>query len=118
MSGANPDLLWPNLTDIKLKQKFYAGGCYGVRWASGEYTTGEVNGRYSPGKPVLEAARAFSHSPFVGEENVIYIGGFDANFHDATNKAWIFKAGINPIVGTKPGTAARASWPTTVSPIA
>ena len=49
--------------------------------------------------PVLEAPRAFASSPFKGEENVVYIGGFDANFHNATNMAWIFKAGASTILG-------------------
>jgi hypothetical protein len=37
------------------------------------YDTHEVNGRYQPGKPVLEAPRAFAMSPFQGESNVVYV---------------------------------------------
>ncbi len=82
---------------------YYAGGCVAVRsrdqaGAAYSYKTIEVNGLYSPGKPMLEAPRAFALSPFPGEESVIYFGGFDANFHDSTNKAWIFKAGINAVL--------------------
>ena len=76
---------------------FYAGGCIAIRRSSAgiatgppraaeagaagsaySYTTTEVNGLFAPGKPMLEAPRAFALSPFAGEENVIYIGGFDA----------------------------------------
>ena len=51
------------------------------------------------GKPMLEAPRAFSLSPFEGEENVVYFGGFDANGNDSTNRAWIFKAGLSTVIG-------------------
>jgi hypothetical protein len=81
---------------------YYAGGCVAVRSrdqaGAYSYKTIEVNGLYHPGKPMLEAARAFAQSPFPGEEYVIYFGGFDANFHDSTNKAWIFKAGTNTVL--------------------
>ena len=51
------------------------------------------------GKPMLEAPRAFSLSPFKGEENVVFFGGFDANGNDSTNRAWIFKAGLSTVIG-------------------
>ena len=80
---------------------YYAGGCIAIRRRDSvgySYKTTEVNGLYAPGKPMLEAPRAFAPSPFQGEESVIYFGGFDANFHDSTNRAWIFKAGINTVL--------------------
>ena len=51
------------------------------------------------GKPMLEAPRAFALSPFEGEENVVFFGGFDANGNDSTNRAWIFKAGLSTVIG-------------------
>lgn len=81
---------------------FYSGGCYAIRKAQEgtvTYSTWEVNGRFGMGKPVLEAPRAFEMSPFPSERGVLYVGGFDANFHNATNMAWIFKAGLDTILG-------------------
>lgn len=107
---------------------FYAGGCIAIRRCDStlrsdpasspcSYTTAEVNGLYAPGKPMLEAPRAFSLSPFAGEENVIYFGGFDANFHPSTNKAWIFKAGLNTVLaGTGGSSSAPAPTQTTTKP--
>jgi hypothetical protein len=81
---------------------FYAGGCYAIRRGgigAASYTVAEINGpTYSQGKPVLEAPRAFALSPFADEPRVLYIGGFDANFHNATNRAWIFKAGLDTVL--------------------
>ena len=83
----------------RLFHNYYAGACYTVRTQSQQYSTYEVNGRFAPGKPILEAPRAFAYSPFDGEDNVLYFGGFDANFWNATDRAWIFKAGVHTVVG-------------------
>lgn len=87
--------------------RYFAGGLFGIRSATQSYTVTEIGGPFKAGAPVLEAVRAFAASPFAGEENVIYIGGFDANFHNSTNMAWIFKAGIRTILqGATPVKAA------------
>ena len=75
--------------------KYYRGAMFAIRSRQGQYRVREVNGKYSASKPTLIAPRAFAQSPFPGEENIIYIGGFDANGFDATDKAWIFKVDIN-----------------------
>ena len=97
--GADPSLLW---------NQYYGGACYAVRRPQTTarhdveveyaYDTHEVNDLYSHGKPVLEAPRAFAMSPFAGEEHVLYVGGFDANFHPSENMAWIFKAGLRTVL--------------------
>mmetsp|Transcript_116846 Transcript_116846/g.363802 ORF Transcript_116846/g.363802 Transcript_116846/m.363802 type:complete len:686 (-) Transcript_116846:64-2121(-) len=97
VKGADPKLLWHG---------FFAGAPYGVRKGPGDYYVSEVGGPYEPGKPPLVGARTFAVSPFAGEEGVVYAGGFDANFKSSTNTAWIFKAGLNTVLGN------------TVSPIA
>ena len=99
VQNADRSVVWPQ-SNVSQKNVFYSGAVYGVRrgTAAGDYTTGEVNGYYKKGDPVLEAPRAFAMSPFKGEENVVYIGGFDTNFHNATNMAWIFKAGATTII--------------------
>jgi len=90
VSGADPQLLWNG---------FYAGATYAVRKSPTEYYVAEVNGNFDPSRAPLVAPRTFALSPFAGEEGVLYAGGFDANFKSATNKAWIFKAGLNVVLG-------------------
>jgi hypothetical protein len=81
---------------------YYAGACYSIRYSPDEYTPHEVNGRWEPGKQVLVAPRAFALSPFEGEEDVIYFGGHDANFHPSTDMAWIYRADMATVLGLKP----------------
>ena len=78
---------------------YYKGAMYSIRTADQVYSTQEVNGTWEEGKPILIAPRAFAHSPFPGEEGVIYFGGHDANFNNSTDMAWIFKAGTNTVLG-------------------
>ena len=78
---------------------YYSGAMYSIRTADQQYTTEEVNGTWEDSKPVLVAPRAFEYSPFPGEEDVIYFGGFDANFFDATDMAWIYKADVYTVLG-------------------
>ena len=87
-------------TNLLFSAEFYAGGCYAVRRGPRDYLTLEVNGNFSPGNgPVLEAVRAFALSPFAGEEgDVLYVGGFDANFKNASDRAWIFKANLRTVL--------------------
>lgn len=78
---------------------YYAGAMFAIRWSSGSrYSLNEVNGRYRPGSPPLEAVRAFAMSPFPAESAsgpVLYTAGFDTDFNPATNMAWIFKVNLS-----------------------
>jgi len=48
--------------------------------------------------PPLVGPRAIlGHSPFPGEEDVVYIGGFDHNGHPFHNTAWIFKVHVDDL---------------------
>jgi len=78
--------------------RFYKGGVFGIRSADATYRTGLINGPWRPSKPILVAPRAFAHSPFPGERNVIYFGGHDANGQDSTDMAWIFKASVDVVL--------------------
>ena len=69
---------------------YYAGGLYAIRTAGLHYYAGEINGPFSPDKPVLKGPRTFAISPFDGES--IFAGGNDTNFSPATDMAWIFSA--------------------------
>lgn len=77
---------------------YYKGGTYCVRWSHKKYTMHCINGKWSKGKPILVAARAFAESPFPSEKGTIYFGGYDSNFEEATDMAWIFKADIETVL--------------------
>jgi len=48
--------------------------------------------------PPLVGARAIlAHSPFPGEEDIVYLGGFDHNGQLFHNTAWIFKAHVEDL---------------------
>lgn len=82
---------------------WYAGGAYLIRQSGGIYRLREVNGRWAPGKPKLVAPRAFARSPFPQDAaGYVYVGGFDANFRDAHDTAWIFRAPIETVLGHDP----------------
>ncbi|CAK0790658.1 unnamed protein product [Prorocentrum cordatum] len=89
----------PGATEGLQWNGYYAGAMFALRWSSGaRYSVNEVNGRYRPGGPPLEAVRAFAMSPFPAESAsgpVLYTAGFDTNFNPATNMAWIFKANLS-----------------------
>jgi hypothetical protein len=91
---------------------YYAGAMFAIRWSSGSrYSLNEVNGRYRPGSPPLEAVRAFAMSPFPAESAsgpVLYTAGFDTNFNPATNMAWIFK--VNLSFALAPSQELGSSW--------
>jgi len=79
--------------------RYYKGAMYGVRFDAETYSSHSVNGPWDSSKPVLVAARTFALSPFPGEKGTIYIGGHDANFHESTDMAWIFKAQLGTVLG-------------------
>lgn len=95
ISSSDASVVWNN---------YYRGGMYAIRNKDLIYSVGEVNGGYDPFKPVLVAPRTYTYSPFPGEENVLYFGGFDANFYDATGMAWIFKAPVSMVLNMHEGT--------------
>lgn len=90
LSGASYTLSW---------NQYYAGGTYVIRRNSSSYEVHEVNRRYQAGNPIPLAPRAFISSPFPGEEQVLYVGGFDSNWLNVHNTAWIFKGGYNEVFG-------------------
>ncbi len=79
---------------------------YLVREADGRYRPGTV---YAcevalPGAPAeLRAVRAIVQSPFETEADpYIYMAGFDANFLDAHNTAWIYRARLSRVLADPP----------------
>ena len=85
-------LRWPG-------SRLYAGAMYAIRTAEGSYTVHEVNGAYAPGKPVLVAPRTFARSPF--GDNLLFVGGHDASGHRSDDMAWIFRASLDVVLGSK-----------------
>jgi len=85
----DPSLAW---------HRYYKGALYGIRLDAQTYSNQSVNGKWDPSKPVLVAPRAFALSPFPGEKGTVYIGGHDANFHESTDMAWIFKAPLDVVL--------------------
>jgi poly(A) polymerase len=88
----DPSLAW---------HRYYKGALYGIRLDADTYSALSVNGRWNPSKPVLVAPRTFAHSPFPDEKGWIYFGGHDANFQESTDMAWIFKAPLDVVLGTR-----------------
>ena len=81
---------------------WYPGGSYLIRYPDRSYRLNEVNGRWKPGKPMLVAVRTFALSPFSEDAGGVYFGGFDANFRDAHNTAWIFRASVETVLTCDP----------------
>jgi len=77
--------------------RLYAGALYAIRTAERSYSVHEVNGAYTPGKPVLVSPRTFARSPF--GDQLIFIGGHDASGHRSDDMAWIFKASLDVVLG-------------------
>jgi poly(A) polymerase len=74
----------------------YAGALYAIRSSNGNYSAGEVNGRFPAGNPPLEAIRCYAISPFPSDRgNVIYFGGYDADDHLCNDTAWIFSTSLS-----------------------
>ena len=74
----------------KADGKLYAGAMYAIRTADQTYTVNEVNGAYSPGKPILVSPRTFARSPF--GDNFLFVAGHDSSFTQSDDMAWVFKA--------------------------
>ncbi len=79
---------------------------YLVREVDGRYRPGTVHacGASLPGSPAeLRAVRAIVQSPFdTGADPYIYMAGFDANFLDAHNTAWIYRARLSRVLADPP----------------
>ena len=78
--------------------EYYKGATYCVRWNEKKYTSHFINGKWSAGKPVLVAPRTYAQSPFPEEKGAVYFGGYDSNFFEATDRAWIFKADLETVL--------------------
>jgi len=80
---------------------FYAGGLYIVRDSAGQYHVREVNGTFPAGNPPLVSVRTYVISPFPADQGqVIYFGGFDANYIPCSNMGWIFRTSVaNALAG-------------------
>jgi hypothetical protein len=50
--------------------------------------------------PVVGVRAILPHSPFPGEEDVMYFGGFDHLGHYSHNTGWIFKAHVDDVLDT------------------
>ena len=75
------------------------GAWYLVRWPDGRYELHQVNAPF-PQSPV--AVRSIRVSPFAGDENTLYFGGFDANKASAHNTAWIARAKLTTVLNAPP----------------
>ncbi len=59
-----------------------------------------MNGRWKPGDPFLVAIRTIALSPFSEDAGqYLYFGGFDANFLDAHDTAWIYRTHVDTVIG-------------------
>ena len=74
---------------------------YGIRRGPNDYSSGCVDGLWSPDKPPLITPRTFCLSPFPEEQDVIYMGGFDSNFKQSSDCAWIYKVDFATALGYK-----------------
>ena len=71
------------------------------RDARGRWRIGDVNGRYQPGQPELEAVYTAALSPFPGTAQTIYLGGYDPNRYPSTDTAWVYATDLARLFGTR-----------------
>jgi len=77
----------------------FTDGLFLVRSADGSYRLNRVRDHTLEVHPPLVAPRTvLTQSPFEGEENVIYFGGFDHNGNLSHNSGWIFKAHLEDVL--------------------
>jgi hypothetical protein len=90
-------------TDGRSRPNFYGwetGGWYLIRHADGSYQLRQIVDPSLKPAPILIATRTFAVSPFTADGgDVIYLGGYDANFRPAHNTAWIFRGGRDAVCG-------------------
>jgi len=68
------------------------------RTPQGSYSLNRIFDRTLEVHPPLVGPRAIlGQSPFPGEEEVVYVGGFDHNGHPFHNTAWIFKVHVDDL---------------------
>jgi hypothetical protein len=81
---------------------WYAGGLYVIRDDAGQYRVREVNGNFPPSNPPLVSVRTYVLSPFPTDQGeVIYFGGFDANYVPNSDMAWVFRTRLaNALAGS------------------
>jgi hypothetical protein len=91
--GANPDQR-PNF------HGWETGGWYLIRHADQSYQLRQIVDPSLKPAPVLIATRTFAVSPFAADGgDVIYMGGYDANFQPAHNTAWVFRGNREAVCG-------------------
>jgi hypothetical protein len=80
---------------------WYPGAGFLVRRPDASYRFSEVNGRWQPGDPLLVAARTLKASPFPEDGGkVYYLGGYDSNFIEAHDNAWIYRTTVEALLDT------------------
>ncbi len=80
--------------------RFYEWSDGLVLWRApdGGYTLNRIFDRTMEVHPPLVGVRAvLGQSPFRGEEDIAYLGGFDHNGHLSHNTAWIFKVHLDDL---------------------
>lgn len=85
----------PNMNDqssIRYEPQAY----YLIRDLQGNYQLGQVLDPTDPTRSIY-LARTFAVSPFPGEENILYTGGFSSFFaRGLLGTAWIYRGTLNP----------------------
>ncbi len=72
---------------------WHSDGWVLVRYEDATYELKQVVDDSNPDKNLV-ATRTIIKSPFAGEEDVLYVGGWDANSHECRDTAWIYKGGF------------------------
>lgn len=92
--------LEPEPDDFDLGRVYeFTDGLFLWRDQDGSYWMNRVVDSTLEVAPPLVAPRAvLAHSPFAGEESVIYFGGFDHNGHLFHNTGWIFKVHLEDLL--------------------
>jgi hypothetical protein len=76
------------------------GGWYLLRHADGHYELRQIVDPALQPKSPLIATRAIVASPFETDRGqVIYFGGYDANFQPAHNTAWVIQGALRSVLG-------------------
>jgi hypothetical protein len=79
----------------------FTDGLFLLRTPEGDYKLQRIGDPTLEVAPPLVAPRTIlTHSPFPGEEGVIYLGGFDHNGNLSHNTGWIYKVHIDDILAS------------------
>jgi hypothetical protein len=86
----------PGHTVLDVIHGLEGGGWFLIRHPGGEYELRQVTARFPATGLNLVAVRTLAVSPFPGEANVVYVGGYDANETPAHDTGWIARGIIQP----------------------